>query len=364
MARLSLWASGRKGNNFKFIDKKISEFYGISGTCAFIHLYLGVHDQNPPVHEDPNDINSPIVPAVISPTSIQDVLLLENRDRKYSDEVYEMRTLYTMADGDGELRQFGLFLTGDTLFLTFHYNDMLANLGRKLMNGDVIELPHRRDDAMLNGGKAINKFYVVEDASWPAEGYSPTWWPHTWRVKVGPMTGAQEYSDILDKETKNPLGLDDGILGDILTNIGLENDINEQIVDAAKANFIRRNFETQQFWIVPGEETTGQNPWIFSGDGIPPNGAELVGSGYAYPDSPDEGDYYLRTDYQPHTLFRRIGTKWVPQELAYRDEWMAAHRVLVDFINGDATSTGTYGDGLVMNVKQAISRIAKPRADF
>jgi hypothetical protein len=361
MPRLSIWNSGRKGADYKFIDRAVSEFFGISGTAAYIHLYLGPHDQTPP----PPAGQPPQQPVALDETSIQDVLFLENRDRRYSNEVYELRTLYNVTDTDFDLRQFGLFLTGDTLFLTFHFNDMLALCGRKIMAGDVIELPHRRDDALLDpNAKAINKFYVVEDTSFASEGFSPTWWPHVWRVKVGPMTDSQEYADILDKQAKNPLGFDQGRLGDLMSVIGRENSINEAVVDAAKENFLRRNFETQQFWVVPGDETTNQNPWVFAGDGIPPNGAALVGSGAVFPDAPTEGDYYLRTDYKPHTLFRRQSGRWKIQEIAYRDEWMAAHRFLVDFINGNKDKTATYADGLVLDVKQPISRAIKPRADF
>ena len=47
------------------------------------------------------------------------------------------------------------------------------------MAGDVIELPHLRDDLLLDERKdAINRFYVVTDASRPSEGFDPNWWPH------------------------------------------------------------------------------------------------------------------------------------------------------------------------------------------
>lgn len=362
MPRLSLWGSGRRGADYKFIDRSLSEWFGVSGVGVFVHLYLGPHDQTP---REPNDPNPPPLPSAPNERSIQDVLFLENRDRRYSEEVYETRMVYNVSDSDFDLRQFGLFLTGDTLFLFIHYNDMLALCGRKIMTGDVIELPHRRDDALLDpDAPAINKFYVVEDAAWASEGYSPTWWGHVWRLKATPMTGAQEYADILDKQATNPLGFDQGRLGDLMSSIGKENEINEAVVQAAKDNFLRRNFETQQFWVVPGEETKGQNPWIFAGDGIPPNGAFLVGGGNRFPENPQDGDYYLRTDYKPHTLFRRVSDRWRIQELAYRDEWMAAHRLLVDFINGTAGETATYADGLVLDVKQKLHKAVTIRADL
>ena len=123
---------------------------------------------------------------------------MENRDRKYDPDIYELRCVYNVSDNDFDLTQFGLFLTNDTLFITFHINDMVEKLGRKLMPGDVLELPHLRDELLLNASRdAINKFYVVQDANRGSEGFSQTWYPHIWRVKVTPLTDTQEYADIL-----------------------------------------------------------------------------------------------------------------------------------------------------------------------
>jgi hypothetical protein len=71
---------------------------------------------------------------------IQDLLFLENRDRKYDTSVYTMRTIYRLNDNDFDLTQFGLFLTGDTMFAVFHLNDMIDNIGRKIIVGDVIRI--------------------------------------------------------------------------------------------------------------------------------------------------------------------------------------------------------------------------------
>ena len=90
---------------------------------------------------------------------------MENRDRKYDPDVYDLRGVYNVSDNDFDLTQFGLFLTNDTLFITFHINDMIERLNRKLMPGDVLELPHLRDELLLTAEKeAINKFYVANRA--------------------------------------------------------------------------------------------------------------------------------------------------------------------------------------------------------
>src|SRR5882672_1224684 len=147
MPRLSIWDSGRKGADYRFIDQAISEFFGVGGTAVWVHLYLGPDQQAYPMV----DTDGSTVPAFdpdhpmdsTGSNTIQDVLFLENRERNYSDYVFELRGVYNLNDLDYDLRQFGLFLQSDTLYIEFHLNDMVEQLGRRLMPGDVLELPHR-----------------------------------------------------------------------------------------------------------------------------------------------------------------------------------------------------------------------------
>lgn len=351
MARLSIWNSGRKGNTYNYIDKMISQWMGASGTGVYLHLYLGIHDQSDDGSSPPN------------PSQIQDVLLLENRDRKYSETVYELRGVYNVSDIDIDMRQFGFFLANDTIFIEFHLNDVIAQLGRKIMTGDVIELPHQRDDALLDGGKAVNKYYVVDDVTRASDGYSPTWYPHILRVKCSPMTAGEEFDDILQKPLKDAFGINtDGTLADLLTTLNTELEINEDIVESAKRSVKKRNFETQHLWVMPGEELTNQKPWVLAGDGIPPNGIPC-GTGTSFPQNADEGEYFLRTDYWPQALFRRVSGAWRIQEYDYREEeWSVAHATLKKYINNRATVT--FEDGTTANEKQGLYQAVKPKTDL
>ena len=168
----------------------------MGGLDIYVHKYLG-----PSVGDvGDNDATLPVYDTS-NPLFIEDLLLLENRDRKYDADVYVMRGVYRNQDIDFNLTQFGLFLNNDTLFITFHYNDMIDTFGRKLMAGDVLELPNLKDYNPLNSSiaLALPKYYVIQDAAFAAEGFSQTWLPHLWRVKATPLVNAQEYNDITNK---------------------------------------------------------------------------------------------------------------------------------------------------------------------
>jgi hypothetical protein len=197
MPRLSLYRPNRT-NDYQFIDRTISEQYTVGGLDIYCHKYLG-----PQGAGTDNGNNDATIPNYLTtdPLHIEDLLLLENRDRVYDPDVFIMRGVYRTQDIDFDLTQFGLFLNGDTLFITFHYNNMIDTFGRKLMSGDVIEVPNLRDYNPLDTTlvKSLPRYYVIQDANYASEGFSVTWLPHLWRVKATPMVNAQEYSQIINQ---------------------------------------------------------------------------------------------------------------------------------------------------------------------
>ena len=197
MPRLSMYRPNRTAD-YRFFDRTISEMYQVGGVDIYLHKYLG------PLTNDNTGNNDATLPKYDStnPLFIEDLLLLENRDRAYDNDVYVMRGIYRQQDLDFDLTQFGLFLNNDTLFITFHYNDMIDTMGRKLMSGDVLELPNLRDYNPLDSAipRALPKWYVIQDAAFASEGFSQTWLPHLWRVKATPMINSQEFNQI----TKQP----------------------------------------------------------------------------------------------------------------------------------------------------------------
>jgi hypothetical protein len=192
MPRLSLYRP-EKGNDYKFIDKNAWEMFQVGGTDVFVHRYIG------PGAALQGDTPSTPAYATDSVANIQDLLFLENRDRKYDPDIYVLRGIYNIQDIDFNLSQFGLFLQNDTIFVTFHINDTIEKIGRKLISGDVIELPHLKDQHALNDFKyALKRFYVIEEVTRAAEGFSATWYPHLYRAKCKPLVDSQEFKQILD----------------------------------------------------------------------------------------------------------------------------------------------------------------------
>ena len=351
MPRLSLYRP-TKGSDYQFFDKTISEMFTVGGVDINLHKYLG---------PQATGFISNTEPGGTSVTSIQDMLFLENRDRKYDTSVYTMRTQVRVNDSDFDLTQFGLFLTGDTIFATFHLNDMIDTLGRKIMVGDVLEMPFLKDFYPLDDtiGVALKRFYVVQDATRAAEGFSPLWYPHLWRVKLAPLVDSQEYKDIINNIDMNGDGVidaNDQALGQLLSTYNKLISVNDAVVNRAEADVPESGYDTTKIYteavdpdgrpadpnaadaststhLVAGQvddasstvadasyqtlTPTAKVEGYLTGDGLPPNGA-AVRAGLSFPLNPHLGDYYLRLDYVPNRLFRYDGRRWVKIEDAVR----------------------------------------------
>lgn len=192
MPRLSLYRP-EKQNDYRFIDRIVAEQLTAGATDLYIHKYLGPSNQGTSV-----DYTQPQYDS-LNPMNIQDLLFMENRDRTYEPNIIRLRGHYNVNNLDFDLSQFGLFLNNDILFITIHYNTMIDLVGRKLMVGDVLELPHLLDYNPLNETipTSLRRFYQVTDGNYASEGFSPTWYPHLWRIKCEPLVDSQEFSQIL-----------------------------------------------------------------------------------------------------------------------------------------------------------------------
>jgi hypothetical protein len=196
MPKLSLYRPNKQ-NDYRFLDRIVSEELRVGGTDLYIHKYMGPQNPGPS-----KDYTQPQYTEV-SPTGIQDLLFLENRDRVYDPNIYRLRGHYNVQNLDFDLSQFGLFLNNDIIFINVHYNDMIDIVGRKLMVGDVLELPHLLDYNPLKETipVALKRFYQITDANFSSEGFSQTWYPHMWRIKCEPLIDSQEFTQIFNEPT-------------------------------------------------------------------------------------------------------------------------------------------------------------------
>jgi hypothetical protein len=334
MPPLTLWKGvGARSKDYYFMDRQASEMIRIGGTEIYVHKYLGPADA--PDNIDPN----------ASILSIQDLVNVEIRDRKYDPDVYSLKGHHVVSDSEFNLTQFGLFFSSDTKFITFHTNDMIKILGRRLMSGDVLEILHMRDYMALDG-KVTNAFYLVEEGARSAEGYSPTWWPHLWRVKCGPLPDSQEFQSILTQALQDrgdgvgaQLNADGTVatIQDLNSRYAAELAVNDAVLAEAETNVPFRNFQSAHFYVL--QTDLDKVPDVFNSDGIPPNGSKPVPSGMQFPDVHEQGDFFLRLDFLPPVLYRRDATKWTRVETNWRSPWLPAGRVLASFINNKQTIT-------------------------
>ena len=386
MPRISLYKP-QKGNDYKFLDSTITEMFTVGGTDVFVHKYLG-----PKNTEEADATPSQPHYDAVKETNIQDMLFMENRDRKYDPDVYVMRGIYNVQDNDFDMSQFGLFLTNDTLFMTIPINYSVKTLGRKVMPGDVFELPHLKDEHALNDySVALKRFYVVEDVNRAAEGFTQTWYPHLYRVKLKQIVDSQEFKEILD------LPVEEGssqTLRSVLSTYEAEMQVNDAILAQAEDDAPKSGYDTTPFYtlqvddegnpeLVGADETlidasidsgaldasrvnesptaTGYQGYLI-GDGIPPNG-EQFGFGSSFPLETVRGDYFLRTDFMPNRLFRFDGSRWIKMEDSVRmalSNTDDRNTYKTGFINNTNSSEIA---GETVQERQSLSQALKPKAD-
>ena len=362
MPRLSIFKP-EKGNDYKFFDRNINEMFQVGGTDLHFHKYIGPYDQGSSQKDGDASPSQPQYSGdSLNERTIQDLLFLENRDRKYADDIYIVRGIYNVQDADFNLSQFGMFLQNDTLFLTVHLNDIVERIGRKPMAGDVIEFPHMKEDYSLDESIpiALKRYYVVEDVNRAAEGFSATWWPHLLRLKM--------------------------------STFNREKTINDQVVAQAEEDAPKSGFNYKQYYVAPIDErgnirtdnvnteeqrasgdkivnavidtpASSHYGFYMDGDGVAPNG-HPAGFGISFPNAGiDKGDYFLRTDFLPNRLFRYDGTRWVKIEDSVRitttnNDSRANYKT--GFVNNSSSDTI---NGLTVTQRQSLTDALKPKAD-
>jgi len=264
---------------------------------------------------------------------------------------------------------------------------------------------------------ALRRYYMVQDGSRPAEGFSPTWWPHLWRVKVTPLVDSQEVAGLfeqlgLDGEPKDDALADpDENYLDIISNNNVLTDINDAIVEQAENDVPVSGYDTSEFYVAPVDADgdlrepinlradmtilpdtntpiTADNDSLtadaigisaecdirggvipgtyLTGDGLAPSGYPVTES-IEFPDDAIIGDFVLRIDYLPNRLFRYDGVHWIKIEDRVRASMTAGagETLLSGYINNTNSISGSAHDSLAGTTeeRQVLSQILRPKAD-
>lgn len=387
MPRISLWRENHS-NDYKFFDNRIRELFTAGGVGVWVHKLLNSGATNAP-----GDATQPVY---VNPSekNIQDLLFMENRDRHYEPDIYKLRGHYQLSDNDFNLSQFGMFLNNDTLFITFHINDMIERIGRKLIAGDVLEMPNMKDYWPLDDSipTSLKKFYVVNEVLRAAEGYSPTWWPHLYRIKVTPMVDSQEFKDIMDQAATDD---SDTTLRDMMSPYLKNLEISNAIAAQANVYVPLSGYNTADLFVLPtyangmslqnyivannlvytsnvitGNTTVNANVVTptenilsyLNGGSIAPNNLTVTALTY-FPDNPVNGQYILRTDYLPNALYRWNSKRWqlVNEVLRANIAGNVSNTQLGTFVNNKSTTT--LNNGLTIAQRQALSKFLLPSSD-
>lgn len=368
MPRLKMW-NPKKTNDYHYLDRSVGEYFYVSGVGIYLHKYIGSGNGG-------------------DETAIEDVVFMENRNYRYDDTIFELNGIYTPNDTEFDLTQFGLMLSNDTIVVDFHINQMVEAVGRKLMAGDVIEMPHLREHFHIDPETpAYNKFYVVDDVYKSDSGYDAKWWPHVWRVKAKIITASEKYADILGSSGESFVLDADGNKIAIMSTVGHGSgqeschdngqslmsiisgadrlkDVNQAVIEEAEKDVKMDPLFTdaRHLYVFHCEESGEPGYYYGSADGTPPNSELVYGDGDEFPEDMPEDSYFLRTDYEPATLYQKVGSRYKKITIDYTKlPWTGAHRALDTFLNNDLITKND--DGSTTKQKQALSKAVMPKVD-
>ena len=335
----------RQPNNrdktYQFIDRLVRQHLYAGGFQVNIYKYLGPKNADGTVGEL---------------TDVSDPVLMENATRAYSNEIP-----VTYASTIINRNEFSLFMMGmsplssEIIQLTFHYNDMIERLGRKLIAGDVIEVSILRDVDLLDpNANAINRFFVVTSSQKDKNTYAPGWSYHLWSVNVEPITNSPEYEDILNNA---------GISASD-TSYCKEIDIMDQLLDEAEGEVDYNYQDNTILWVDLDEngelkliETTKNTKLEDHMDGSQWNYSPIdVDYGLSFPEKPTDNQYFLRIDYNPPRLFKysaKTGS-WTIRSFDNRRKWTGVPEYLREMINNQSS---------FYNVEEEVERSRKALRD-
>lgn len=279
-----MWKNGNKTNDYKLFDKLIGEQYIMGGVDAWLYTYEG-----------------PKIPGAATPptlTTLADPVFGENAQRSYNTQAITLAVAYQIQEATPDMKLPGLFYNFETMDITIHYNTMMQRVGRKIIAGDVLELPNLRDTDVIGKEVGLNRFYVVTDSFKASEGYSATWQHHIWKLRVKPITDSPEFEDILgDNSYADPDDPNNPDNSDGSTDLGngaSEIDIMNRILAQTESEVPYIHFDKEHIY-----DDATDNQYLMD---------DII-SGYEFPVKYYSGMYFMK-DYVPE-LYEKSGDSYV-----------------------------------------------------
>lgn len=257
-----------------------------------------------PDAEGPTDVGSFL--------GVQDTILNEDRDREYDfDEIPILRGVYTVSQNELEFARFGMALGNDVIQMEFHTQTMERELGRRLVPGDVVEMPHLREVGV--DGRVANKWYQVASIVWSPTGYDPMYGRHISAVTMKPLRHQQEFLDLFERQDEYGR-----TLAEQMSNREAVEALTEANQEIAREHVNTTWWDTTILWFDPDHPS--RHPFKWTDDGKPDNGIP-VQQGTDFPGNPAEGEWFVRVDFVPNRLFRFENGRWRMREIDRKREW-------------------------------------------
>lgn len=361
--------------NYQYTDRMVRQYINMGGALFNVYKWEKIKKS------DGSTVDITEFPA-------SNPIFNENAGRIYSKVAYDLYGVTTM-----NTPQFSFTFTGissldtDEKEISFHYNSMIEQLGRKIIIGDVIEWTWLRDlDVLGNDYRGFNKFMVVTDSARDEKGWAANYTYHLWKIKCKPLTLTQEYYDLINNGNGERPGSGHGLRGgeglyngnnlpapgagngDVIgsddaqnkTNQGdIGNEIMDTLLDLAEQDVSFKRYNQHHVYIDEDTENMIQ-PYVIYGDGIPDNmNAEDIDYGDYFPANPKDGEFFLRIDYNPPRLFQRTGNGWEVKEFDNRKKWTGTPEILRNIINQNNKQINSLGEEF--NMRQNIKDLVKAR---
>lgn len=307
----------RMGKNSAFLNQLVKRQIDTGGVLMNCYRYLG------PVAQDRDALGNHIDTKgsakagldVGSFMPVQDTVLMENRDRAFDfDEIPRIRGVYQVSQHELEYARFGAMLSNDMLTVEFHAGEVERQLGRRLIMGDVIEMPHLRDVGV--DGRPMNKWYEVSSIVWSPSGIDPMYIRHVLGVVLRPLKHQQEFMMLFEKH-KNEYGQ---TLAETNSNLNMLLSITAENKNLADKTVPMTGSDTRLFWIDP--EWPDKDPDLFTDDINPPNGAIPVGQGNTFPTNVPDQSWFVRDDFEPPRLYQLKENTWVFKKAGRKRPWV------------------------------------------